>query len=219
MVTRVLLVDDHELFLEAARAAIEDASGSAAEMRFEVVGSTLNGSEVLPLVARLQPDLVLLDIGLPGIDGISLLDLLRRRHPDLIVVMLTANDQEDHMQAALSRGAAGYILKTIHPADLPAALRQIIDGTVYVAPPAGAGSGGASAHGLTEREVEILEQVARGLPNAAVASELFVTEQTIKFHLTNIYRKLKVENRTAAVRAAHKLGIATNPHLDHHTAS
>src|SRR5690242_4452686 len=113
MATKVLLVDDHELFLEAARAALEHTQTPEHTLRFDVVACAQNGSQVLPLVGRLQPDLVLLDIGLPGIDGISVLDLLRSRHPNVTVVMLTANDQEEHVQAALKRGAAGYILKTI----------------------------------------------------------------------------------------------------------
>src|SRR5215213_10320310 len=102
-VIRVLLVDDHELFLEAARTAIEGGNSSDHDVWFEVVGTATNGRAVLPLIARLQPELVLLDVGLPGIDGINLLELTRKAHPLVTVVLLSANDQQDHMQAALSR--------------------------------------------------------------------------------------------------------------------
>jgi DNA-binding NarL/FixJ family response regulator len=212
--TKVLLVDDHELFVDAARVALVTANSRDHEVCFEVVGSATSGSEVLPLVSRLRPDLVLLDIGLPGLDGLAVLELLHARHPEVTVVMLTANEQEEHVQAALTRGAAGYILKTIHPADLPAALRQLVEQTVYVPLPASAESIAANDHGLSERELEIVQHLVRGLSNRAIGEKLFVTEQTVKFHLTNIYRKLGVQNRTTAAREAHRLGITASPHID-----
>jgi DNA-binding NarL/FixJ family response regulator len=215
---RTLLVDDHELFLAAAREAIERGNDLDVAIRFEVVATASDGSQVLPLVTRLRPQLVLLDLSLPRVDGLTVLELLHERHPDVTVVVLTANEGREHIRAALSRGAAGYILKTIHPADLAAALRQIVDESVYVPPPPTPRSAAAEARGLSPRELEVLALVARGLSNAAVARELFLTQQTIKFHLTNVYRKLGVENRTAALRQAQKLGFAANPKLEAHAA-
>jgi two-component system response regulator DegU len=205
-----VLVDDHELFSEMVQVTLSDSNRADHDVRFEVVGTASTGSEVLPLVSRLRPDLVLLDIGLPGIDGLSCLDLLRDRLPDVRVVMLSADDQPERIQSALRRGASGYILKTIGAADLASALRQVIEGSVFVPPPPQTDPVG---HDLSDREGEILRHLARGLSNRAIARELYVTEQTVKFHLTNAYRKLGVPNRTAAANAAHKLGIAPNPIL------
>jgi DNA-binding NarL/FixJ family response regulator len=202
----VLLVDDHELFLEAARAALEvETPGS--EITFEIVGTATDAKAVLPLVKRLRPDVVLLDIGLPGIDGLACLQILRDAYPETKVVMLSAMSESDYIRAAFARGAAAYILKTISAYDLVSALRQVISGTVYVAFEEDGATAPAEAGGLSEREIEILGYAARGLPNAAIAKKLFVTEQTVKFHLTNVYRKLGVNNRTEAAREARRLGL------------
>jgi DNA-binding NarL/FixJ family response regulator len=211
--TKLVLVDDHELFVQAVKAAVELGNDAEHDIRFEVVGSASTGSAVLPLVERLRPDLVLLDIGLPGMDGLTCLELLRDRFPNVKVVMLSGLEQPEHVQTAISRGAAGFIMKTIDPRDISAALRQIVEGSVYTAAPASAASP-AATHGLSARETEILRHLAQGLPNSAIAAKLFVTEQTVKFHLTSVYRKLGVDNRTAAAREAHRLGIAVNPHVD-----
>jgi DNA-binding NarL/FixJ family response regulator len=208
---KTVLVDDHELFLQGLRIALEASNDPDYDMCFDVVGTATTGSAVVPLVNRLRPDVVLLDVGLPGIDGFTVLDLLNDRFPDVKVVMLSAMEQPEHVQAALMRGAAGYIMKTINPGDIAGALRQILEGSVYIALPAGESATPVNDHGLSPRELEILEQVARGLSNSAIGEELYVTEQTIKFHLTNVYRKLGVSNRTAAAREAHRLGIARNP--------
>ena len=126
--------------------------------------------------------------------------------------MLSVFSDQERIQAALKRGACGYIVKSIDPRDLASALRQAVDGDVYLAVgiPDG-GEAGARDAGLTEREITILRAVARGLSNGAIGRELWVTEQTVKFHLTNIYRKLDVGNRTEAARAAYALGLVENP--------
>ena len=116
----------------------------------------------------------------------------------------------DAYQAAFKHGANGYIVKSVNPLDLPSAIRQAVEGTVFHAlglPEVDEKSLGKAA-GLTERELSILKAVARGLSNAAIGKELWVTEQTVKFHLTNIYRKLGVANRTAAARFAYEGGLA-----------
>src|SRR5207237_10255875 len=117
----------------------------------------------------------------------------------------------------LKRGANAYIVKSVNPVDLPAALRQAVEGTVFTAIGLTGDSGEAAAKeaGLTERELVILRAVARGLSNEAIAKELWVAEQTVKFHLTNIYRKLGVANRTEAHRSAYQNGLVESPLGDH----
>jgi DNA-binding NarL/FixJ family response regulator len=203
---KILLADDHLLTLRGVRSTLEQVED------IEVVGETRSGSEVLGLVARTKPDMVLMDVRMPGIDGLACLDLLRRHHPNVKVVLLSAYSEREQIQDALERGAAGYIVKSVNPLDLPSALRQAFEGTVYnalgTAPQAGGARGAHSdTGGLTERELTILRAVASGLSNRAISKEMWVTEQTVKFHLTNIYRKLGVANRTAAARYAHSHGL------------
>jgi DNA-binding NarL/FixJ family response regulator len=202
MKVRVAIADDHQLTLEGVRRILDADDG------FEVVGTATSGSQVLPLMKRTQPDLLLLDIRLPGIDGITCLDLLRKNHPAVKVVMLSAYTGRDQVETALSHGASAYVAKTVNPGDLPAALRQVLDGTVYhaigVVEEPSARDVDAD---LTERELSVLRALSRGLSNKAIGHEFWVTEQTVKFHLGNIYRKLGVANRTAAVHYAHEHGL------------
>jgi len=124
--------------------------------------------------------------------------------------------EPEHIEAALKRGASGYIVKSVNPLDLPAALRQAFEGTVYHALgiPEEAEPSRTRGTGLTERELGILKAVARGLSNQAIGKELWVTEQTVKFHLTNIYRKLGVANRTEAARYAYQHALVESPALE-----
>jgi DNA-binding NarL/FixJ family response regulator len=202
---RVLVADDHRLILDAVRRSL----GSAEDI--EIVGEAESGSQVLPLVHRAQPDLVLLDLRLPGMDGLACLDAIRKRFSQIKVVILSAFEDQEHIRAAFARGAAAYIVKSVNPLDLPSALRQVVEATVYQAPPVlqGADSQQPVVAGLTDRELEILKAVARGLSNQAIGKEFWVTEQTVKFHLTNIYRKLGVSNRTEATRFAYNHGLVS----------
>jgi DNA-binding NarL/FixJ family response regulator len=143
---------------------------------------------------------------MPEMDGLTCLERIRKHHPSVKVVMLSAFDDADRVRAALKRGASAYIVKTVNPLDLPTALRQVLQPTIYFgAPPQGEEP--AAAAGLTEREAAMLRALARGLSNAAISKEFWVTEQTVKFHLTNIYRKLGVKNRTEATRYAYQHGL------------
>jgi DNA-binding NarL/FixJ family response regulator len=200
---RVLIADDHGLMIEGTKQALEKAGG------FEVVGEASNGAQVLPLVRRLRPDLVLLDVRMPQMDGLTCLTKIRQEFPKIKVVMLSVSQEAALIQAALKRGANAYIVKTVDPADLAAALRQAVEGTVFTAVGVAGepGEQAAKEAGLTGREVMIVRAVARGLSNEAIAKELFVAEQTVKFHLTNIYRKLGVSNRTEAARYAFEQGL------------
>lgn len=200
---RVVIADDHRLILDGIRRALEE-DGS-----FEIVGETLDGAEVVDLVGRTQPDLVVLDVRMPGMDGLESLDLIRSRHPATKVVMLSASPDEVLIETALRRGASAYVLKTVEPADLPGTLRAVMDGTVFSAVGVSeTGGPGSRAAGLTDRELDILRAVARGLSNDEIAKELWVARQTVKFHLSNVYRKLGVRNRAEAVREALARGLA-----------
>jgi NarL family two-component system response regulator LiaR len=203
---RVLIADDHRLMVDGTKRALEEAGG------FEVVGEASNGAQVLPLVKRLKPDLVLLDLRMPQMDGLTCLTKLKEQHPDVKVAILSVSQDPDVIQTVLNRGANAYIVKTVNPADLPAALRQAVEGTVFTAigVTGDAGETAAKEAGLTERELVILRAVARGLSNEAIAKELWVAEQTVNFHLTNIYRKLGIANRTEAARYAFENGLV--PH-------
>ncbi len=207
---RVLIADDHKLIVDGIKRALEESSD------FEVVGEASSGSQVLPLVARTKPDLVLLDLRMPGADGLTCLTRIRKRHPEVKVVVLSVSTDEHVIQTVLKRGASAYIVKSINPIDLPSALRQAVEGTVYSAIGLPADSGSAArAAGLTDRETAILSAVARGLSNDAIGKELWVAEQTVKFHLTNIYRKLGVSNRTEATRYAYENGLVDHSLRDH----
>jgi two-component system NarL family response regulator len=205
MAIRTVVADDHRLMLDALTRVLEEAED------FDVVATTDSGAHVPPLVARHSPDLVLMDVQMPGMDGLSALDVIRSRHPDVKVVLISAEQDRQQIEMALRRGAVGYLVKTINPTDVPAALRQFYDGTAFSV----LGSGESVEDrvsreaGLTERELTMLKAVARGLSNKQISQELWVTEQTVKFHLSNVYRKLGVTNRAGAVRYAHEHGLAT----------
>jgi DNA-binding NarL/FixJ family response regulator len=204
---KVLLADEQALLLVGVRRVLEESEG------FEVVGEARVESEVLSLIGRTNPDIVLLDMRLPGSDGLGCLERIRLRYPDVKVVVLSVSSNPEHIHSALTRGASGYIVKSINPLDLPSAVRQAVDGTVYHALglPEVSDVAIAKAAGLTERELTIVKAVARGLSNQAIAKELWVTEQTVKFHLTNVYRKLRLSNRTEAARWAYAQGISELP--------
>src|SRR5436190_15858332 len=122
---RVLIADDHRLMIEGTKQALERAGG------FDVVGEASNGAEVLPLVRRLQPDLVMLDLRMPQMDGLTCLSRIRKEFPEMKVAILSVSQEPDLIQTALKRGANAYLVKTVDPNDLAAALRQTVEGTVF----------------------------------------------------------------------------------------
>jgi DNA-binding NarL/FixJ family response regulator len=200
----VLVADDHRLVVEAVTAALANEEG------VEVVATASSGHEALSLIARAAPDVVLLDIAMPHMDGIRCLELIRARHPKVKVVMVSGLDDPHVVRQALVRGASAFVMKSIDPRDLAAILRQTMEGTVYAAPPTG-DSWPAEADALTRSELAVLRAVAHGLPNKQIAVRLSVTPQTVKFHLTKIYRKLGVANRTEAAQFAYRHGLVEPP--------
>ncbi|HVU76250.1 MAG TPA: response regulator transcription factor [Gaiellaceae bacterium] len=202
----VLIVDDHPVVLEGLKRSLES------DPEFRVVGEARDGAKVIPMIRDTDPDVVLLDMRMPGLNGLGCLTRIKASYPEIKVVMCSVEAEPEQIQAAFESGAVGYILKTVEPRDLPGAVRQAVSATTYQ--PAGFRAPGevpaARAAGLTEREVEILRLVAQGLSNKVIARQLWVTEQTVKFHLSNLYRKLDITNRTEAARWAFTRGLNEN---------
>jgi NarL family two-component system response regulator LiaR len=200
---RVLIADDHELTLAAVRAAVQEDRG------VRIVAEANSGRAALAAVQRSSPDVVLLDMHMPGaIDGPTCAERIRGRFPGVRVVMFSGFTDEASIRMAFRRGAHAFISKAVDPGDIAPALRLAASDTVYHAPPDGGPLEAEDlAEGLSEREATVLKAVAAGLSNQAIAKRLWVTEHTVKFHLTNIFRKLDVSNRTEAARWAHKHGI------------
>ena len=199
---KILIADDHQLMIHAIRLALEDTED------IEIIAEADSGSKVMPLVSQTSPDLVLLDIRMPGMDGLTVLERLRERYPKVRVAILSAVDDPAVIQAAFNRGANAFIVKHIDPRDLPAAIHQAIVGAIFQPLGVPERAEGADGAELSKRELTILQALQSGRSNKQIAVELFLAEQTVKFHLTNFYRKLGVSSRTEAVRYAFEHGLA-----------
>ncbi len=203
---KVLIADDHPLIVAGIRRTIEHVDD------IELVGEARSGSELMQLIERRMPDLVLMDLKMPGATGVETIQRVRQRWPEIKTVVLSACDDRPTIDAALHAGACAYVLKSAHTVDIASVLRQAFSGAVFHAPTAGPhtnGMPGAPARpALTERERSVLSAVAAGLTTAAISRDLWISEHTIKFHLTNIYRKLGVANRAGAVRYALEQGFS-----------
>lgn len=204
-----VLVDEHPLWLDAVTRVLDRIDVS-------VVASSTSPEQALVLLAEHAPDLVV--IGLDGyesdVDALAFLRSARQQYPDLRAIVLSAYRDPNRIEAALQAGAVAYVVKTVEPEDLAYAMRQAFTHSVYVAAttplatqhwPSASGNG--AVDGVTRREAEILRLVADGHSNAEVARMLWIAEQTVKFHLSNIYRKLGVSNRTEAARWAQLHGL------------
>jgi len=201
---QVLVVDDHQLVLEAVRAVLDDDGG------VEIVGEALSGPEALAILERERPDVVLLDLRMPGMSGLECLDEIRERFPAVRVVFLSGSEDGELALEALERGASAFVSKNVEPRDLSAVLRQVVEGSVLTSlamaiEPRGARA--AKEAGLTAREGEVLAALAEGRSNKQIARQLRVSEHAIKYHLTNVYRKLETPNRVEALRRATVLGL------------
>jgi DNA-binding NarL/FixJ family response regulator len=198
---KVLIADDHPMVIAGIRRTIEPFED------IQIVGEAHSGPELMRLVERRGPGIVLLDLRMPGVDGVEHIEQIRRTWPEVKVVVLSACDNRRSIDGALRAGASAYVLKSAAAVDVASILRQTASGTVFHAPSVGGGSvGGAAGEPeqpvLTEREGTILSAVTTGLTTSAISRDLWVSEHTVKFHLTNIYRKLGVANRAGAVRYA-----------------
>jgi DNA-binding NarL/FixJ family response regulator len=202
---KVVLAEDHALMRDAVKLVLDEEEDIA------LVGEVANGNDLLPLLRRVEADFVLLDVHMPGLDGLGCLEALVQQQPQLKVAMLSAVEDPQVIESAFRRGAHGYILKSVNPFDLPAAIRQIVDESV-IHRPLSAREGGAQVPrpaGLSEKEVAVLVELCHGRTNKQIAAQLWLSEQTVKFHLRNIYRKLGIKSRTEALRYAYENDLAT----------
>jgi DNA-binding NarL/FixJ family response regulator len=186
-----------------------------ARVDVEVVGKTTSPAGAVGLVEDRRPDLLIADVATRQgeMDGLTCVREARDRVPPLMAIVLSASDDPEHIEQALDAGAAAYVLKTAHPDDLASAVRQAFGHSIYLAAnhvhesASEAGPRDLEPRGLTRREIEILRLAAEGMANGEIAKLLWVTEQTVKFHLSNVYRKLDVTNRTEASRWAQLHGL------------
>jgi DNA-binding NarL/FixJ family response regulator len=209
---RILVVDDHPVVrsgLVALLAVVPD---------LVVVGEAGEGVEALSCVAALSPDVVLMDLRMPGMDGADATARIVSDYPGTRVLVLTTFDTDDDILRAVEAGASGYLLKDTPREELVAAIRAASRGETVLAPPVAArlmgrmrGTGAGGADPLTPREVEVLAAVGRGLSNGQIGRELFIGEATVKTHLLRVFQKLAVDDRTRAVTVAIERGILPSP--------
>jgi DNA-binding NarL/FixJ family response regulator len=208
---RILLVDDHEVVREGLRAFLELQDG------LEVVGEAGDGQEALELAERVRPDVILMDLVMPKLDGVGAMRELRRRAPATRVIALTSFLDDERLLPAIQAGAAGYLLKDVRPKELARAVRAAYAGEAMLDPAAAARLVAAVAQGatpaptqpgrLTRREQEVLELLARGRSNKRIAFELGIAEKTVKAHVGRLLAKLGVADRTEAAVLAVREGL------------
>ena len=206
---RVLLADDHPVVRAGLRGLL------AAEEGLDVVGEAASGDEAVRLVAVLRPDVVLMDLRMPGLDGAAATARITAEHRDTRVLVLTTYDTDADILRAVEAGATGYLLKDTPRDELLAAVRAAARGQTVLAPPVAAKLvtriRGRADEVLTAREIAVLERVARGRTNAEIGRDLYISEATVKTHLLRAYAKLGVDDRTAAVTAALERGFLPPP--------
>jgi DNA-binding NarL/FixJ family response regulator len=205
-VIRVLLVDDHAV----VRRGLSDLLSAADDI--EVVGAVDDGAQAAPAVEEHEPDIVLMDLSMPGVDGIEGTAQVLRTRPDTKVIVLTSFSESARILAALEAGAVGYLLKDAEPEDIVKAVRDAAAGGVPISPQAArallpANRPAARSDALTAREREVLALVAAGLPNKSIARRLDISEKTVKAHLTRVFTVLGVQDRTSAALWAQRHGL------------
>lgn len=209
MATRLLLVDDHAVVRSGLRMLLEN------EADFEIVGETGSGHGALQLVEQLQPDLVLMDIGLPDLSGIEVTHQIKQRWPNVAIVALTIHEDEEYFFKMLQAGVNGYVPKRAAPEELLTAVRTAIEGGMYLYPSLAkllvkdflAGERPNELDGLTEREQEVLVHLAEGASNEVIAETLGISQKTVSRHRENIMRKLQLHSRADLVKYAIRKGI------------
>lgn len=205
---RILLADDHPVVREGIRGMLQSYDD------IEVVGQAGSGPEAVALVAALKPDLVLMDLRMPGGDGVAATRAIAAEHPGTRVVVLTTYETDQDILRAIEAGASGYLLKDIAPSDLARSVRSAAAGETVLATSAASAllgrlQGRGQAPALSAQEVKVLRLAADGLTNAAIGAELYIGEATVKTYLARAYEKLGVSDRTSAVRRALDQGLIT----------
>jgi two-component system, NarL family, response regulator LiaR len=212
MPIRVLIADDHAVVRQGLRAFLEGDRG------LKLVGEAREGAEALRMAHRLRPDVILMDLLMPGMDGLSATAAVRRELPDTEVLALTSVLEDAAVVGAVRAGAIGYMLKSAEPEELRSAIRAAAAGQVQLAPEAAARlmrevRAPEGPEKLSERETEVLRLVASGFANKRIARELGITERTVKAHIGSILSKLHLESRTQAALYAGRIGLVAQDQL------
>jgi len=207
---RVLLVDDHEVVREGLRVFLELQEG------IEVIGEAGDGVQAVEAAERLNPDVIVMDLVMPELDGVGAMRQLRERTPAARVIILTSFLDDDRLLPAMQAGAAGYLLKNVEPIELARAVREAHHGGARIDPQVAArlveqlADGGARTgvlDRLTPRERDVLELIGHGLSNKRIARELGIAEKTVKTHVSHVFEKLGVSDRTQAALLAVRSGV------------
>ncbi|MBD2868187.1 response regulator [Paenibacillus arenilitoris] len=214
MTIKLLLADDHAMVRRGLQVFL------STQPDLELVGEAATGEEALRQVAALQPDVVLMDINMPGIDGIEATGRIKAAHPQVKVIILTSFSDQGRALPAIRAGARGYLLKDIEPEELARAIRKVNQGQVelhpditgqlissYAEPEQAEEPPGNELDELTDRERDVLRLIASGMSNRTIAEELFITEKTVKTHVSHILSKLGMSDRTQAAIYAVKRGL------------
>lgn len=229
MPIRVLIADDHALLREGLRKILE------MEADLSVIGEACDGHDVVEKVATLMPEVVLMDINMPGGGGLEATRVIRERFPAVDIIVLTIHDDDEYVVEMVNAGAKGYILKDVEPARVVEAIHRVHDGEAFIPTnlmakvfrefqrmstygkkvqqeaaihPTNRETGGLEHDKLTGRELEILQQIVNGRTNKEIATALFISEKTVKNHVTNILKKLDLSDRTQAAVYALRYGLA-----------
>jgi len=208
MTIRIVLADDHPIVREGLASVLET------QPDFEVVGQADDGAEAVDIVSALKPDVVLLDLEMPRLDGVQALRAMRAEHAGVKALVFTAFDTDERIIGAVQAGARGYLLKGAPREELFSAIRVVAQGGSTLQPVVAAklmermtGPAATTLEPLTEREREVLQSMAQGLQNKEIAGRLHISERTVKFHVSAILAKLGAGNRTEAVRMAVQHGL------------
>jgi DNA-binding NarL/FixJ family response regulator len=205
---RIVVVDDHALFRAGLIGLLEEMP------EFEVVGEAVNGEEAVEIVEQLKPDIVLMDVNMPVMSGVQAVEEILK-YVQTHILMLTISRQEDDLFTAITAGADGYLLKNLEPGDLRKAILNVVEGKSVLSPeitrPVMKALANASLPSpekvVSKREIDVLECLAQGLTTAQIASQLYVSDNTVKTHIRHILEKLDASNRAEAVSKASQLGL------------
>ncbi|MGV8120703.1 MAG: response regulator [Candidatus Xenobiia bacterium LiM19] len=213
---KILIVDDHTLVREGFAKMLE------LEPQFEVLGQSSSARDAIEKTRNLKPDIVLMDIKLPGINGIEATRMIKSEFPDVEVIILSMYDEEEYVMESVKAGATGYVLKDISADELfsaikvvhsggsliqPGLARKVLKEFAHMAKESPQGSGKSVLKELSDREIEVLQSVSEGKSNKEIAEKLMISEKTVKAHLRTIFRKLEVSDRAQAVAEAMRKGL------------
>ncbi|MGI9594529.1 MAG: response regulator transcription factor [Acidimicrobiales bacterium] len=208
---RLLLADDHRMLREGLRKSLD-------ELGFTIVGEARNGAEAVDLAAAVQPDVVLMDVTMPELDGVEATRQLKSRLPNTFVIMLTMHADQDVLAEAIRAGANGYLVKDCSTDEIASAIESVVVGETALSPRLAASmlaevrrqdSASQTERIITPREEEVLQLIADGCSTPEVAEQLFISQKTVKNHLASIYQKLDARDRTQAVLQAVRMGIVS----------